>query len=556
MAKNLKIVFLGGIGEIGKNMTAFEYGDDIIVVDAGLGFPDDTMPGIDLVVQDVTWLIRNKDRVKGYVITHGHEDHIGALPYVLNDVPATIYGSRLTLALIDNKLREHPGIKVKAVSVKARSVVKIGEFQVEFVHVNHSVAGCFALAITTPVGVVFHSGDFKIDFTPVDGQVIDLTRIGEIGKKGVALLMCESTSVERKGFSLSETVVGERIGEIFDRNKDKRIFVATFSSNVHRIQQLLDIAERNGRKVAFSGRSMINVTDTAMKIGEMRVTNKSMIIDIANVPNYKENEVVVILTGSQGEPNSALLRMSTGEFNKIHLGPNDTVILSSSPIPGNEKSVNNVVNNLIKRGVNVVYESLAEVHASGHACEDELKIIHSLIKPHFFIPVHGEHKHLKKHADLAMRLGMNKRNIAIPEVGDMWELSSTTLKKIATVPSGARLIDGKGSGTSDSNVIRDRMTLSEEGICVIGIGFNKVTGAIISGPDIMTKGLVYMEEMEEVIPEVKAVVIETLEKNGIKMDDLTSVRNIIRRDVQGYFFAKKKRRPMVVTMIQMMCETC
>jgi len=548
MAKNLKIVFLGGIGEIGKNMTAFEYGEDIIVVDAGLGFPDDSMPGIDLVVQDITWLVRNKDRVKGYIITHGHEDHIGALPYVLNEVPATIYGSRMSLALIDNKLREHPGIKVKAVSVRARSVVKIGEFQVEFIHVNHSLAGCFAVAITTSVGTVVHTGDFKIDLTPVDGQVIDLTRLGEIGKKGVALLMCESTNVERKGFTMSETIVGDRINDIFERNKEKRLFIATFSSNIHRVQQILDIATRHKRKVAFSGRSMINVSDTAIKIGEMRV-DKDIIIDVAQVPNYKDSEVVVVLTGSQGEPGAALSRMSTGEFNKIHLGPNDTVILSSSPIPGNEKSVNNIVNNLIKRGVDVIYESLAEVHASGHACEEELKIIHALLKPHFFIPVHGEYKHLKKHVDLAVRLGINRRNAVIPEIGEMWELSQNTLKKLATVPSGSRLIDGKGSGTCDSNVLRDRMTLAEEGICVVGIGYNKVTGEITSGPDIMTKGLLYVEEFEDVIPEVKEVIIETLTKVSLK-EDLMAVKNTIRRDVQSYFSSKKKRRPMVITMLQ------
>jgi len=551
MAKNLKMVFLGGIGEIGKNMTAFEYGEDIIVLDAGLGFPDEsTMPGIDLVVQDITWLIKNKNRVKGYVITHGHEDHIGAMPYVLNDVPATIYGSRLTLALIDNKLREHPGIKVKAVSVRPRSVVQIGGFTVEFIHVNHSIAGAFAIAVTTPVGTVVHSGDFKIDLTPVDNQVIDLGRFAELGRKGVAIFMCESTNVERKGFTMSEKTVGERMGEIFDRNKDKRLFVATFSSNIHRVQQLLDLAQVHKRKVSFSGRSMINVSDTAIKIGELKVQNvKELVIDIAQVPNYKESEVLVILTGSQGEPGSALSRMSNGEFNKIHLGPNDTVIMSSSPIPGNEKSVNVIVNNLIKRGVNVIYESLAEVHVSGHACEEELKLMHALLKPHYFIPVHGEHKHLKKHAELAVRMGMNKRNVVIPEVGDMWELSQNSLKKLATVPSGERLIDGKGSGTCDSNVLRDRTTLSEEGICIVGIGYNRVSGEIISGPDIMTKGLLYMEEMEEVIPEVKKVVAETLAKVSLK-EDLTAVRNTIRRDVQNFFFQKKKRRPMVVTMLQ------
>ncbi|MCL2587369.1 MAG: ribonuclease J [Firmicutes bacterium] len=547
--KGLKLVFLGGVGEIGKNMTAFEYGDDIIVVDSGLGFPDDSMPGIDLVVQDVSWLIKNKARVKAFVITHGHEDHIGSLPYVLADVPATIYGSRLTLALIDNKLREHPGIKVKAVSVKPRTVVDIGAFKVEFIHVNHSVSGCFALAITTPAGVVFHSGDFKIDLTPVDGQIIDLTRIGELGKKGIDLMLCESTNVERKGFSMSETSVGERMGELFDRFKNTRLFVATFASNVHRIQQLLDLAARFNRKVAFSGRSMLNVSDAAMKIGEMKI-DKDRLIDIAHVTNFKPEEVLVVLTGSQGEPGSALARMSTGEFNKIHLGPGDTVILSSAPIPGNEKSVNTVVNNLVKRGTHVVYESLAEVHVSGHACEEEIKIIHALAKPRFFIPIHGEHKHLKKHKYLAMRMGVPQRNIAIPEIGDVWELTSNNLKKVGSVPAGIRLIDGKGSGTTDSNVLRDRTTMSSEGICVIGIGYNKQTGEITSGPDITTRGLLYLEEMESMIPELKEEIRGALKKHNLNGDDPHDIRTTVRKDVQQFFFQRKKRRPMVVTKLQ------
>ncbi|MCL2850929.1 MAG: ribonuclease J [Firmicutes bacterium] len=549
MAKNLKIVFLGGIGEIGKNMTALEYGDEIVVIDSGLGFPDETMPGIDLVVQDISYLVRNKSKVKGYVITHGHEDHIGSLPYVLNDVPATIYGSRLSLALIDNKLREHPGIKVKAISVRPRSVVELGNFKVEFIHVNHSVAGSFALSITTPAGVVFHSGDFKIDLTPVDGQIMDLTRIGEIGKKGVALLMCESTNAERKGFTMSETIVGKSFDEIFKKNAEQRIFVATFSSNIHRVQQLIDLAEKHKRKVAFSGRSMINVTDTAIKIGEMKVP-QGIIVPIEQVPNMANKEILVILTGSQGEPSSALTRMSIGDFNKIHLGPTDTVVLSSHPIPGNEKAINTTVNNLIKRGVEVVYESLAAVHVSGHACEEELKILHSLLKPHFFIPVHGEFKHLKKHSELAQSLGMPARNIAIPELGDIWELSMNSLKKIGSVPAGSRLIDGRGSGTLDSNVLKDRVTMAEEGVCIIGIGFDKITGTITSGPDIMTKGLLYQEEIDEILPELKEHILSSLGNIDLKGDSYNDIRNQIRKDVQTFFNQKKRRRPLVVTMLQ------
>lgn len=550
MAKNLKVIFLGGVGEVGKNMTVLEYDDEIIVVDAGLGFPGDDMPGIDLVVQDTTYLERNKDKVKAYVITHGHEDHIGGLPYVLANAPATVYGSRLTLALVENKLREHPGIKVKAVSVRARSIVDIGKyFKVEFVHVNHSVAGSFALAITTPVGVVFHTGDFKVDHTPVDGQPIDLTRIGEIGKKGVSLLLCESTNAERAGSSMSETVVGENLDEIFGDNKERRIFVACFASSIHRVQQLLDLADKHKRKVAFSGRSMINVTDAAIKVGEMKA-RPANIVDIANVGNYKDNELLIVLTGSQGEPSSALARMARGEFNKIHLGMNDTVILAASPIPGNESQVNKVVNDLIKRGTEVVYESLAEVHASGHAYAEELKLMHTLLNPQFFMPVHGEYKHMKKHMMIAQKLGMNKRNMIMPEIGDCVELSVAGMKRVGSVPAGMRLIDGLGSGCSDSAVLRDRMILAEEGVCVVGVGFNKETGEVLSGPDIMTKGLLYNDEMDENIAGVKDVILATIGGLNLAKDSLQDIRAAIRKDVQNYFQKEFKRRPVVITMLQ------
>ena len=551
MAKGVKISFLGGVGEIGKNMYALECDNDIIVLDAGLGFPSDDMPGIDCVVQDISYLIQNKDKVRGYIITHGHEDHIGGLPYALASVPATVYGSRLTLALIENKLREHPDVKVKAVVVKPRSVVQIGPFSIEFVHVNHSIAGSFALSITTSVGIIFFTGDFKVDYTPVDGQVIDLTRIGEIGKKGVALMLGESTNAERRGYSMSETQVGENLDELFAQNKERRLFVAMFSSNVHRVQQLLDLAVKYNRKIAFSGRSMINVTDTAIKIGEMHAKPDS-IIDIAHVGNYKDSELLIVLTGSQGEPRSALVRMASGDFNKIQIGTNDTIILASSPIPGNESAVNGVVNNLIKCGAEVVYESLAEVHASGHAYEEELKLMLSLVSPHFFVPIHGEYKHLKKHAALATRLGINKRNIMIPDLGDCFELSINNLKRIGCIPSGAVLIDGTGSGSSDSSVLHDRQVLAEEGICVVGIGFDKTTGAITSGPDIITRGLLYSDELLEHMEEARAAVIESIQTSGINLakDDVGDIRNQIRRDVQNFFYKNVKRRPLVITMLQ------
>jgi ribonuclease J len=549
MSKNLRISFLGGIGEIGKNMTVLEYGDDIIVVDAGLGFPDDTMPGIDMVVQDITYLIRNKDKVKGYVITHGHEDHIGGIAYALRDVPAAVYGSRMTLGLVENKLREHAGIKVKAVAVRPRTVVQIGAFTVEFVLVNHSIPGCFALAITTPAGTVFHSGDFKIDLTPVDGNPIDLTRIGEIGKRGVALLLCESTNAERPGFTMSETTVGERLGELFEQYKDKRLFVAAFSSHVHRVQQLLDLAVKYKRKVAFSGRSMINVSDLAIKLGEMK-TRPDNIIDIEKIGAFKNEEVLVILTGSQGEPGSALSRMAGGEFSKINLGPDDVVIFSSSPISGNEAAIDNVVNNLIHRGCEVVYESLAAVHVSGHACQEELKLIHNLLKPHFFIPIHGEYKHLKKHVQLAEKLGMNKRNIFMPDLGDCLELSPTGLKKIGSVPNGSRLIDGLGAGDIDSSVLRDRQALAEDGICIIGLGYDGKSGEILSGPDVMAKGLVYAHEVEKMVTEIRGVVLETISKTSLTGEEASEVKNQIRKAVQGYFQKNFNRRPIVVSMLQ------
>lgn len=550
MAKNLKVIFLGGVGEIGKNMTVLEYDDEILVIDAGLGFPTEAMPGIDLVLQDITYLERNKEKVKGYIITHGHEDHIGGLAYALATVPATVYGSRLTLALVENKLREHPGVKVKAVSVRARSVVDIGShFKVEFIHVNHSVAGSFALAITTPIGMVFHTGDFKVDHTPVDAMPIDLTRIGELGRKGVTLLLGESTNAERKGFTMSETTVGERLDEIFEANKGRRLFVAAFASHIHRVQQLLDLAEKHKRKVAFSGRSMLNVSDVAIKIGEMKARPDN-IIDITQIGNYKDDEILIILTGSQGEPTSALSRMAHGDFNKIHIGTNDTIILSASPISGNERQVNVVVNALIKRGAEVVYESMAEVHVSGHACEEELKLMHTLLKPHFFIPVHGEYKHMKKHIAIATKLGMNARNIIMPDLGDCIEVSANNMRKIGTVPAGMKLVDGLGAGTADSSVIRDRQILSEEGVCVVGIGFDKQTGSLQSGPDIMTKGLLYSEEMNESIAQLKGVILETLAGLSLSKDDPQEIRAVIRKDVQSFFQKLLKRRPVVITMLQ------
>jgi ribonuclease J len=552
MAKGVKIIFLGGVGEIGKNMYALECNNEIIVLDAGLGFTTADMPGIDMVVQDISYLVQNKDKVLAYVITHGHEDHIGGVPHALAQVPAQVFGSRMTLALIENKLREHPGIKVKAVVVRPRSVVQIGQsFKIEFVHVNHSIAGCFAFSIETPAGIIFFTGDFKIDYTPVDGQVTDLARIGEIGRKGVALMLCESTNAERRGHSISETEAGEQLDKVFDANRDRRLFVGTFASNIHRVQQLLDLAVKYNRKIAFGGRSMINVSDTAIKIGEMR-SKPDCIIDITQVNNYKDSEILIVLTGSQGEPRSALVRMATGDFPKIQIGSNDTIVFASAPIPGNEDCVNQVINNLIKCGAEVVYESLAGVHASGHAYEDEFKLMISLLNPHYFVPVHGEYKHMKKNSALAARLGIQKRNILIPDLGDVFELTQTSLKKISAVPSGAVLVDGSGTGTPDSTVIRDRQTMAEEGVCVIGIGFDAKTGEIITGPDVLTRGLLYSDELLEHMDEVRMCIVESIKNANLNLakDDAGDIRNQIRKDVQNYFNKTVRRRPMIITMLQ------
>ncbi|MDR0461837.1 MAG: ribonuclease J [Christensenellaceae bacterium] len=554
MSKGVKVIFLGGVGEIGKNMYALEYENEIIVLDCGLGFPTDDMPGIDCVVQDLTYLVQNKDKVRGYIITHGHEDHIGGIAYALGQVPAAVYGSRMTLALIENKLREHPNVKAKAIVVKARSVVQIGNFSIEFVHVNHSIAGCFALSVTTPVGVIFFTGDFKIDYTPVDGQVTDLTRIGEIGRKGVALMMCECTNAERKGHSISETEAGEQLDKVFAANSDRRLFVGTFASNIHRVQQLLDLAIKYNRKLVFCGRSMINVTDTAIKIGEMRLDEKERgrIIDITHIGNYKDGELLIVLTGSQGEPRSALVRMASGDFPKVQIGANDTIVFASAPIPGNEDAVNQVINNLIKCGAEVVYESLAGVHASGHAYEDEFKLVISLLNPHYFVPIHGEYKHMKKNVALAARLGVNKRNIIIPDLGDVLELSMNNLKRVGCIPSGAVLIDGSSSGSADASVLRDRQTLAEEGICIVGIGYNLGTGEITSGPDVATRGLLYSDELLENMQEARLAVLECLKNANLNLakDDIDEVRTQVRRDLQTFFQKTVKRRPMVITMLQ------
>jgi ribonuclease J len=543
--KTLKVRFLGGVGEIGKNMTALEYGKDIIIIDVGLTFPSDNMPGVDLVIPDVTYLEQNKNKIRGIIITHGHEDHIGAIPYVLRDISAPIYGTKLTLTLIENKIREHKLNDVVLNCVSAGSTIKLGAFSVEFINVNHSIAGAVGLSITTPVGVVFHSGDFKIDFTPVNGQTMDLNRIAEIGKKGVLLMLADSTNIELEGTTMSESVVKETLDHVFSNNLKRRLIIATFASNVHRLQQILDLAVKYKRKVAFSGRSMINIAEAASKIGELNIPS-NLIIDVEKVKNYKDEQIVIVSTGTQGEPMSALTRMACGEFNKVVIGKNDTVVISASVIPGNEKMIYGVINNLYKLGAEVIYESLEPIHVSGHACRGELRVLHTLVKPKFFIPVHGEYRHLKKHANLAESLGTKESNILIAEIGDTVELTENTIKFGEKFPSGSRFVDGVGIDDADSYVIRDRRHLAEDGIVVISVGLDELTAKLVS-LEIVGKGIVLLDSM---IEDAKTNVVKML--NGI---DLRTVRdeeelsNIIRKSVKNYLFKATKKNPIILPVI-------
>lgn len=544
----LKITFLGGVGEIGKNMTAFEYNNEIIVVDAGMTFPGDDLPGIDVVIPDITYLVNNKEKIKAIILTHGHEDHIGALPFVLQQIKAPIYGSRLTLALVENKMKEHPKVSYKAISVKPKNVLKIGSFSVEFIKVSHSIAGSLALCITTPAGNVIHTGDFKIDFEPLDGVMTDLQRFGELGKKGVTLLMCESTNVCRPGYSKSEKSVGRTLDEIFKNHQDNRIFVATFASNINRLQQILDLAVKYGRKVAFTGRSMINITEVGLKIGEISFDRK-ILIDIDKIDKYEDKELLIVTTGSQGEPLSALTRMAAGEFKQIKIRENDLIVFSSSPIPGNEKSVYNVINTLFQRGADVIYDELADVHASGHACQEEIKIIHSLVKPKFFIPIHGEYRHLKMHKQLAMNLGMEERNILLASIGSQIEMTPNSIKQVGFVTAGQRLIDGYGIGDMSSNVLRERKQLSEDGFCVVVMTINNVSGEVVGEPFIITRGVVYQDEAESFVQDTKNMVIASLKEQELRGCDPAIIRSTIRRNVSNFIFKRTKRKPMVLAIV-------
>lgn len=542
---SLKVRFLGGVGEIGKNMTALEYGKDIIVIDAGLTFPSAEMPGIDQVIPDITYLLQNKDRVRGIFLTHGHEDHIGGLPYVLKELNAPVYGTKLTLMLCEHKLKEQRVNDYILNCVKSGTVVKAGCFAVEFIHVNHSIPGSCALSITTPVGVVFHTGDFKIDLTPINGSMIDIPRISEIGKKGVTLLLCESTNVEQEGYTMSERVVGETLDRLFTDNVKRRIIVATFATNVHRLQQIVNLAIKHKRKIAFSGRSMLNVVDAASKVGEINIP-ENMIVDIEKIKNVADKDLVIVSTGSQGEPMSALTRMASGDYNQVQVGNNDTIIISASPIPGNERSIYQVINNLYRKGAEVVYKSITKIHVSGHACQEELKIIHNLLDPKFFIPVHGEYRHLKKHCALAKQTGMKESNMMIAEIGDTIEITPRSMKKGERIPSGSRYIDGLSIDDTET-VVRDRKRLAEDGLIVAMCCVSEDTGEVLQDPDLIVKGSLLTDAQ---IQEAKYIVYKSVTSFDVKsIGDNSEVKNAIRKNLRNYVLRKTKKNPMIIPVI-------
>ncbi len=549
-SNKLKIIPLGGLGEIGKNITVIEYANDIIIVDCGLGFPDDDMLGIDLVIPDITYLEENASKIRGLVLTHGHEDHIGAIPYILRQINPPIYGTRLTLGILENKLSEHSLPHTpKFNCVEAKDVIKLGVFSVEFIHVNHSIADACALAITTPHGVLIHSGDLKMDVTPIDGDMIDLTRFGELGRQGVLLFMCESTNSERQGYSPSEKSVGKSLEYIFTLNKSKRIIIATFSSNVHRVQQIIDASAKHSRKVAITGRSMLNIVKAAVRLGYMNVP-EGLLVDINEVKRFKPNELTIITTGSQGEPMSALYRMATGDHAQVTLGAQDLVVLSSSPIPGNEKLISRIINELIKNGVDVARDSSLEVHVSGHAYRDELKLLTSLIKPKFFMPIHGEHRHLAASKELAEEVGIPSNKIFISGIGKVLELDKKSAKFNGTVPAGRVLVDGYGVGDVGNIVLNDRRHLSQDGLIVVVATVDIREGMILSGPDIVSRGFVYVREAEDLMEEIRQIAEESIcnSLNGRKPDRM-EMKNRIKEDLTKYLYAKTKRRPMVLPII-------
>jgi ribonuclease J len=545
----IKIIPLGGINEIGKNLTVIEYKDEIIVIDCGIKFPDEEMFGIDLVIPDISYLTKNMDKVKGIFLTHGHEDHIGALPYVLKELNVPVYGTKLTLGIVETKLKEHGLLSVVELRrVNPKDIVKLNNISVEFIKTNHSIADSVAIAIHTPVGIVLHTGDFKIDYTPIDGDVADLLRFAELGRKGVLVMMADSTNVERPGYTMSESTVGETFESIF-ANARGRIIVATFASNIHRIQQIITASVKHGRKVAVSGRSMENIVAVATELGYLYF-EKDSIISIDAINKYPNDKITMITTGSQGEPMSALSRMASSEHKKVNIMEGDMVIISASPIPGNEKLVSRVVNQLFKKGAEVIYEALADVHVSGHACQEELKLMQTLVKPKFFIPVHGEYRHLKQHGELAIRLGLPPSNTVIVDNGDVIEVTKDSMKKNGTVVSGQVFVDGLGVGDVGNIVLRDRKHLSQDGILTVVVTIERESGSVIAGPDIISRGFVYVRESEDLMEEARNVVKDTLrECEEKRITDWATMKSSIKDALRIFLYERTKRKPMILPII-------
>ncbi|EPY2271806.1 ribonuclease J [Clostridium sporogenes] len=546
---SIKVIPLGGLGEIGKNITAFEYENEIVIIDCGISFPDEEMYGVDLVIPDITYLLNNKDKVKAIFLTHGHEDHIGSLPYILQQLNRPVYGTALTLGIVENKLKEHNMLSdCELNKVEAGDIVELKNLKVEFIRNTHSIADSCSIAIHTPVGVILHTGDFKIDYTPIDGLVMDFHRIAELGKKGVLLLMADSTNVQRKGHTISEKSIGETLTKIFSNAKG-RVIVATFASNIHRMQQIIDASIEYGRKVAFSGRSMENISKVAMDLGYLHIP-ETYLITVDEMKNYPNEQTTIITTGSQGEPMAALARIAYSNHRKIAIEPKDLFIISASPIPGNEKLISRVINELFKKGADVIYEALEEVHVSGHAYEEELKLIHTLVHPKYFMPVHGEYRHLKQHVDLAMELGMERENIFPLETGQVLEISREEAKVSGKVRTGSIFVDGIGVGDVGNIVLRDRRHLAQDGMLTIVVTLEKESYSVIAGPDVITRGFIYVKESEALINEVKEIVKEELE-NCLenKIIEWYVLKSNIKKSVEKYLYEKTKRRPIVLPII-------
>ena len=544
----IKFMALGGLNEIGKNMTAIEYKDEIIVIDAGMSFPDEEMLGVDVVIPDINYLIKNKDKVKGIFITHGHEDHIGAIPYILKKINIPIYGSKLSIGLVQVKLKEHKINNAKLNVVSPRDIIKLSHMEVEFVKINHSIPGACSIAVHTDQGIIYHTGDFKLDLTPLDGEVMDIHRICELSKKGVLLLLAESTNVEQPGYTRSERIVGVELEDLFRKASNNRIIVATFASNIHRLQQIINTSEKFNRKVAISGRSMVNVFSVATELGYLSIP-ENMIIDLNDISKYEDNEVAIITTGSQGEPMSALARIASSEHKKIEIKRGDLVILSSHTIPGNEKLVSKVINGLFEKGAEVVYDE-SDIHVSGHAKQEELKLMHRLVRPKFFMPVHGEYRMLKTHAELAEELGMPSQNIFVNKTGDVLELDRNSAKVTGTIPTGHVLVDGLGVGDVGNIVLRDRKHLSEDGLMIVVVTISKEDGKVLAGPDIISRGFVYVRESEDLMDGAKEViknVLKDCEDRNIK--EWAYLKNNIKENLKEYLYQRTKRNPMILPII-------